>query len=162
VAVSLFKRSGPKTQQRWHYPINWLRVLGTAELAQIDQRVCQQLHPIVPPLDTFKSEQQSFELIFPGKGPFDTHSQRMNRGVEEPLAPALGTLAVAGILGDVGDQACIEDALPIVRRIKAAIQIEIGTSEVQPHLFGHFLQRLQALRQQHHVGLIDGRHGDGS
>ncbi len=36
---------------------NWLQVLGTAELAQIDQRVCQQLHPIMPPLDTFKTEQ---------------------------------------------------------------------------------------------------------
>jgi hypothetical protein len=37
------------------YPNNWLRVSGTAELAQIDQRVGQQLHPIMPPLDTFKS-----------------------------------------------------------------------------------------------------------
>jgi hypothetical protein len=43
--------------------VNWLRVLGTAELAQIDQRVCQQLHPIVPLLDAFKSEQQALELI---------------------------------------------------------------------------------------------------
>src|SRR5262249_24921680 len=86
---------------------------------------------------------------------------RMNRGIEEPLAPALGVLAVAGILWDVGDQTGIEDALPIVRRIKAAIEIEIGTSEVQPDLFRHLLQRLEALRQQHHIGLIDGRHGDG-
>ncbi|HEX5942858.1 MAG TPA: hypothetical protein VFY66_11305 [Anaerolineales bacterium] len=54
----------------------------------------------------------------------------MNRGAEEPLAPALGTLTVARILGDVGDQTRIEDALPVVRRIKAAIQIEIGPSEV--------------------------------
>ena len=80
------------------------RVSGTAELAQIDQRVGQQLHPIMPPLDTFKSDQQSFELIFPGKGPFDTHAQRMHRGIEEPLASALGALAVARILGDVGNQ----------------------------------------------------------
>jgi hypothetical protein len=85
----------------------------------------------------------------------------MEGRVEQPLAPALGALAVARILGDVGDQARIEDALPIVRRIKTAIEIEIGTSEVQPDLFGHLLQRFQALRQQHHVGLIDGRHGDG-
>jgi hypothetical protein len=34
---------------------NWLRVLGTAELAQIDQGVCQQLHAIMPLLYTFKS-----------------------------------------------------------------------------------------------------------
>jgi hypothetical protein len=35
---------------------NWLRVLDTAELAQIDQRVCQQLHAIMPLLDAFKAE----------------------------------------------------------------------------------------------------------
>ena len=50
----------------------------------------------------------------------------MDRCVEQPLAPSLGRLAIARILFDVGDQARIEDALPIVRRIKAAIEIEIG------------------------------------
>jgi hypothetical protein len=56
----------------------------------------------------------------------------MDGGVEEPLAPTLGTLAVTGILFDVGDQASIENALPIMRRIKATIEIERGPSEVQP------------------------------
>jgi|RhiMetdeSRZDD1v2_1073273.scaffolds.fasta_scaffold50875_4 hypothetical protein len=46
---------GSITEQAWPHQINWLRVLGPAELAQIDQRVCQQLHAIVPLLDTFKS-----------------------------------------------------------------------------------------------------------
>ena len=41
----------------------------------------------------------------------------MDRDVEAPLAPALGALAVARILGDVGNQARIENALPIVCRI---------------------------------------------
>ena len=90
------------------------KFLGTAEFAQIDQRVRHQLHPIVPPLDTFKAEQQSFELILPGKGPFDPHPQRMDRFVEEALTPTLGRLAVARILFDVGDQARIENALPMV------------------------------------------------
>jgi hypothetical protein len=36
---------------------DWLQVLGATELAQIDQRVGQQLHAIVPLLDTFKAEQ---------------------------------------------------------------------------------------------------------
>jgi hypothetical protein len=53
--------------------LNWLQVLGTTELAKIYQRVCQQLHAIMPLLYTFKSQQQSFELIFPCKGPLDTH-----------------------------------------------------------------------------------------
>ncbi len=40
----------------------------------------------------------------------------------------------------------MENALAIVGGIKAAIEIEIGTSEGQPDLFGHLLQRFQALR----------------
>src|SRR5215471_3964492 len=38
---------------------------GTAELAQIDQRVCPHLHAIMPLLYPFKAEQQPLELIFP-------------------------------------------------------------------------------------------------
>ena len=141
-------------------PTNWLRVLGAAELAQIDQRVCQQLHAIMPLLDTFKAEQESLEFIFPGKGALDAHPQRMNGGVEQAFASALRGLAVAGILFDVGDQAGIENALPIMRRIKAAIEIEIGPSEGQPDLFGHLFQRFQALGEQDHVCFVDRSHGD--
>ena len=54
--------------------LNWLRVLDTAELAQIDHRIPQQLHPIVALLDAFKAEQQPLELIFPRKGPLDPHA----------------------------------------------------------------------------------------
>jgi hypothetical protein len=99
----------------------------------------------VPLLDTFKSEQEPLELIFPGKGPFDTHPQRMDRFVEEALPSTLRALAVPRMLGDVGDQAGIEDALPIVCRIKATIEVEIGAAEVQAYLCGHLLQRVQAL-----------------
>src|SRR5215470_19381286 len=123
---------GRRSRRRTPFPSafilhNWLRVLGTAELAQIDQRVCQQLHAIMPLLDTFKAEQQSFELIFPREGALDAHPQRMDGFVEEAFPSALRGLAVAGILFDIGDQAGIENALPIVRGIKAAIQVEVGT-----------------------------------
>ena len=118
---------------------NWLQVLGATELAQIDQRVCQQLHAIVPLLDTFKAEQESFELIFPRKGALHAHPQRMDGFIEEAFASALRGLTVAGILFDIGDEARIENARAIVRRIKAAIKIEIRPSEIQPDLFGHLL-----------------------
>jgi hypothetical protein len=42
-----------------HVSINWLRVLGTAKRPQVDQGIRQQLHPVVPLLDTFKAEQQA-------------------------------------------------------------------------------------------------------
>ncbi len=87
----------------------------------------------------------------------------MDGFVEEAFASAFRGLAVAGILfdiGHIGDQAGIENALAIVRGIKAPIKVELGTSEVQPDLFGDLLQGVEALRQQDHVGLVDGSHGD--
>ena len=69
--------------------INWLRVSDTAERSQVDQRIGHQLHAIVPLLDAFKAEQESLELVFPRKGPFDTHPQRMDGGVEEAFAQFL-------------------------------------------------------------------------
>ena len=80
--------------------------------------------PGLPPLlDTFKSEQEPFELIFPRKGALHAHPQRMDGFIEEAFASALRGLTVAGILFDIGDEARIENALAIVRRIKAAIKI---------------------------------------
>src|SRR5207245_8629290 len=102
----------PSTIPLVYYHINWLRVLGTAELAQIDQRVCQQLHAIMPLLDAFKSEQQPLEFILPCKRPLYSLPQCMNCGIEQPLAPTLRALAITRILFDVGDQARIEDHLP--------------------------------------------------
>ena len=85
----------------------------------------------------------------------------MDSGVAEAFAAARGALAVTGVLLDIGDEADIKNTLAIAGGIKTAIQIEIGPSEVQSHLFGHLFQRFQAFGQQDHVGLIDGRHGDG-
>ena len=69
----------------------------------------------------------------------------MDHFIEEAFASALGVLAIPRILFDVGDHPRIEDHLPIVRGIKATIEVEIGASEVQTHLFDHLLQRFQAL-----------------
>src|SRR5712691_335002 len=64
----------------------------------------------------------------------------MDRVVEQPLAPTLGGFAIPRILFDVGDHTRIEDHLPIVRRIKATIEVEVGAFEVQTDLFGHAFQ----------------------
>ena len=86
----------------------------------------------------------------------------MDGGIKQAFATSLGTLAIPAVLWDVGDQARIEHALAIVRRIKATIEVEIGACEVQPDPFGHLLQGFQTLRQQDHVRLIDGSHWQGS
>src|SRR5262245_40054212 len=51
-------------------PSNWLQVLGGAETPHIDQGVRQPLHPIVPLLNVFKTEEQPLELVLPPKRPF--------------------------------------------------------------------------------------------
>src|SRR5262247_7880 len=102
--------------------MNWLRVLGTAELPHIDQGVRQQFHAKMSLLPVFETQEEQLELILPGACPIDTSPQGMDRGIEEPLAPSLGALAVAGIFFDVGDHAGIENALTIVRGIKSGVE----------------------------------------
>ena len=65
-------------------------------------------------------------------------------------------------VGAVGNQPGIEHTLPIVRSIKAAIEVEIGASQVHTDLLSHLLQRVQAFREQAHVRLMHGSHGEGS
>jgi hypothetical protein len=127
--------------------VNWLRVLGTAKLSYIDQGVCQQLHAKMPLLQVFKTKQQPLKFIFPRKGPINTSPQGMDGGIEEPLAPPLGALAVAEILFDIGDHASIENALSIVRGIKTRVEIQIGSSKVQADRFGHPLQGFHTIGQ---------------
>jgi hypothetical protein len=78
-----------------------LQVLGPAERSQIDQRIRQQLHAIVPLLDALEPQEEPLELIFPRKRPFDTPPQRMDGFVEEALASSLRALTVPGILFDI-------------------------------------------------------------
>jgi hypothetical protein len=66
--------------------LNWLRVLGTAELPHIDQGVRQLFHAKMPLLNVFKTKQHPLEFILPRKGPIDTSSQCMDRFVEQTLS----------------------------------------------------------------------------
>jgi hypothetical protein len=98
--------------------------------------------------------------LYRSKNPF-TPPLPLEPGVEETFASALGVLTVARILGDVGDHPGIENALAIVGGIKAAVEIDIGASEVQTDLFSDLLQRFETLGEQHHIRFIDRSHGDG-
>jgi hypothetical protein len=63
----------------------------------------------------------------------------MDGFIEQPLAPALGGLPMTRILCDVRDHRGVEDHLAIVLGIKAAIEVDVGASEVQTDLFGYHL-----------------------
>ena len=62
--------------------MNWLRVLGLTEAPQIDQRVGQQLHPLVALLNALKTQEQPLAFVFPRKGPIDTSPSGMDGFVE--------------------------------------------------------------------------------
>jgi hypothetical protein len=127
--------------------VNWLRVLGTAELPQIDQGVRQQFHAKMSLLHVFKPQQQPLEFVLPRKGPIDTRPQGMNSFIEEPLASSLGPLAVAWVLFDVRNHAGIEDHLPVVRGIEPSIEVKIRTCQHHTRHFCYALQRVQTIRQ---------------
>ena len=69
----------------------------------------------------------------------------MDRGIEQPLPPALGGLAIPWVFCDVGNHPRIDDHLPIAGGIKAAIEVEVSSTEIYTDLFGHLFQRFQAL-----------------
>jgi Tn3 transposase DDE domain len=121
---------------------NWLWVLGTAELPHIDQGIRQQFHAKVSLLHVFKPQKQPLELILPRKGPINTGSQYMDGGIEQTLSSSLRVLSIARILFDVGDHSGIENALAIVRGIKAGVEIQVGSCQCQTNRFGHPLQGL--------------------
>ncbi len=98
-------------------------------------------------LHLFKTQEEPLECIFPGKGPIDLRPQRMDGGIEQTLSSPLHVLSIARILFDVWDHASIEDTLTVVRGIKASVEIQLGSSEVQTDRFGHSLQGFQSLWQ---------------
>jgi hypothetical protein len=86
----------------------------------------------------------------------------MHRGIEPPLAPALGRLAITRILFDMRDHPRIEDRLAIRLRIAPAIHVEIRALKIQTCQLGYSLQGLHPFGSQHRIRCIDRRHRQGS
>ena len=139
--------------------MNWLQVLGTAELPHIDQGVRQHFHGKMSLLYVFKTQEQPLELVLPRKCPIHTGSQGMDGFVEQTLSSSLRVLSITRILFNVGDHAGVENALAIVRGIKTSVEIDIRASEVQTDLFGYLLQGFQTIWKQHHIRFIHGSDG---
>ena len=81
----------------------------------MDPGVRHHFHPVVALLDVFETEEQPLEFVLPRKRPLDSLPSRLNRFIEQLLAPALGTFALARILLDVRNHPRIEDRLAIRR-----------------------------------------------
>ena len=87
---------------------------ASAEMPQVDHCVGQGLERVVQRADALESKQQSAKLVFPSEHPFDGAKPLLeNAPVEQALAAALGLLAASTILGNVWNQATVEDSLAI-------------------------------------------------
>ena len=118
-------------------PSNWLRVLGTAKRSQMDHRVPQQLHPIVPLLHACKAEQQALARIFPRQGPHDAHAYRVDGSVEQGLwvgSEQIEARAQIGsyqtrtsMTGGVGEINCGAHQATVTERLRASHQTSHGS-----------------------------------
>jgi hypothetical protein len=69
----------------------------------------------------------------------------MDGCMEQPRAPALGVLAVARMLWEVGNHTGMDKTLPMTCGITATIEVAVSASRVQTDLLGHHLQGVQSL-----------------
>jgi hypothetical protein len=135
-----------------------LQVSASTKLSEIDEREGKELEAQVTTLFGLKAQQEAFELILPGKGAFHGEAQFVQHIIKKALSSPFGRLPVARILFDVGLQPGIEDALAVGFTVKARIQIEDGTGEIEPYVAGDPLEGFEPLGQQHHVHLVYRRH----
>ena len=112
-------------------------------------------------LFSLKAQSQSLELIFPGKGAFDSEAKFVEHFIKEAFAPGLGLLPVAWILFNVRLHPGIEDALAIGFAVKAGVQVEPRASQVETDFTRDSLEIFQPIGQQHDVDLIEERNRHG-
>src|ERR1700686_41896 len=86
----------------------------------------------------------------------------MDGGVEQPPPPAFQRLPVTRVFFDVRNEPRVEDRFAIVSRIESAIQVEVRAVDFQVREFGHALQRVQSLWEEHRVCFIDWYNGTGA
>ncbi len=126
---------------------NWLQVLATTKLSEIDEGEGKEFETEVMAGFGFKAQQQALELIFPSESPFHREASFIQHGIKKALASPLGLLPIARILFDIGLQPRIEDRLAIGFAVKARIQIEHSPAQIKPYFPGHSLEVLESLGQ---------------
>ena len=105
----------------------------------------------------FKTEKQPFEFVFPRKDAFDGEAGRVGNIIEETFSAPFGLFAVARVFSNVGFHSGVEDVLAIGFAVKARIQVECRTFDLNPGIRRHLLEVFQAIRQQNDVGFVDRR-----
>jgi len=115
-------------------------------MAQVDHSECDMVSTQEVGVLTVKADEQSSELIDPGKAVFGSKAMLVNRSVEQTFAPTFGGFAVALVLGDVGDQAMVEADLAGFTGVEGTVSVEKRPGDGQS-------QALHALESSLEMGL---------
>ena len=78
-----------------------------------------------------KADEQRAELINPGETAFVGKAPFVDLGVEQAFASTLGSLAIAFVLSDVGDNPIVETDFAGLAGIKSAVGVEKRACDVQ-------------------------------
>jgi hypothetical protein len=142
--------------------MNWLRVLGTAELPPIDQGVRQPFHAKMPLLQVCNTTKHPLECLLPRQGPIDTRAPCLERVVAHTLSSPLRGLALTSLLVNGGDHAGIDPTRARVRGITCGVESQICPWAWKTDRVGAPLQASSPLRKPPGVGASHGRQGAGS
>ncbi len=80
------------------------------------------------------TDQQSPELVDPGEATLTAEALFVDIGIEQAFTPTFDRLAIAVVLGDVGNKAMIETDLARIAGVEGAVGIEQRPSDDQTQL----------------------------
>jgi hypothetical protein len=120
-----------------------------AKVPQVDHRIGQGFECVMQLAESFKSQQQSAELVFPPEHPLDGMEPLFENGeVEKRLAASLGDFSATRVRVDVGDHPTIENGFSILPAIVDAIQTDDGSFQIKANSLGDARDLRQGLSQQ--------------
>ena len=120
--------------------LNWLQVSAHTKLSEIDEAESNEFESEMTSLFGFITQDQTFELVFPGKHTLDGETYPVKSVIEESFASASGDFAIARVLLDVWFDPSVEEAFAVGFAVKASVEIESRTFEIKLSLGSDALQ----------------------
>lgn len=112
-------------------------------MTQINERESEMVRGKKVDVLTVITNQQSTELIHPGKAAFRGEALFVNGQVEQAFSSTFGRFAVAFVLSNIGNDMMVETDFTRFQRIESTVGVEIRPGEGQPQAFHVLESRLQ-------------------
>jgi hypothetical protein len=105
-----------------------------------------------------KADEQGTKLIDPGETAFIGKTAFVDLGIEQAFAPALGSLTIAFVFSDVGNDAVIKTDLARITGIEGTVGVEKRTRDIQAQTLQAFEGRLEVRLEVEGVIMIARHH----